>query len=107
MKIKNLKCDKKIDYNEWRMVLNPKSMKGNKISRKVPVSKKFCRFVIILSRELNKLKQHLKRVHTQYKAFKVAREEAVSEEDIVTVQIDWSENVKMRQARLYLNYLFN
>ena len=51
-KIKTLKYDKKIGYNEWRMVLNPKSKKGNKVSRKLPVSKKFCAFISILSREL-------------------------------------------------------
>lgn len=42
---------------------------------------------------------HKSRAHSQYKAFKLAREEAQSKSDVITIQLDWSENAKMRQSR--------
>ena len=39
-KIDMITYDKTIHFNEWKMVENEKSKKGNKISRKVPLSLK-------------------------------------------------------------------
>ena len=49
--------------------------------------------------ELHTLKDHLKCAHTQFSAFKQARLEAKNNPDVVTIHIDWSENIKLRQAR--------
>ena len=38
------------------------------------------------------------RVHSQYKAFKVAREEAEWNANVATIQVDWSENRKLTQS---------
>ena len=38
------------------------------------------------------------RCHNQYKTFKRARVDAQNESEVATVQIDWSENVKMKQT---------
>ena len=39
------------------------------------------------------------RCHSQYKAFKQTRVDAQNDSEVATVQIDWSESVKMKQAR--------
>ena len=39
------------------------------------------------------------RIHSQFKAFKMAREEAQSNADVATLQLDWSENAKMQQSQ--------
>ena len=72
------------------MVENQKSKTVDKINRKVPLSLKFARFRKVLVQELQQLKDHLRRAHLQFQAFKLAREEAVSKPNIVTMQLDWS-----------------
>lgn len=81
------------------MVENGKSKKGHKISRKVPLSLKFARFRKVLAEELQQLKDHLKRAHLQYETFKLAIEEAVSKPNVVTMQLEWSENERIIQSR--------
>ena len=81
------------------MVENKDSKKNNKVSRTVPSVSKFSRFRKLLIQELDLLKDHLKRSHMQYQAFKLAREEAKANMDAVTMQVDWSKNPKLRQSR--------
>ena len=52
-----------------------------------------------LIKELHTLQQRLFRVHSQYKTFKAASDEAFSTLSVVTIQTDWSENAKMCQSR--------
>ena len=53
----------------------------------------------ILTKELQWLKDYLNRVYTQTKAFREARSEAEDFENIATLQIDWSENLKLQQSQ--------
>ena len=45
------------------------------------------------------MKNHLHRAHMQYRSFKAARVEALQNNGIITIQIDWSENAKLCQGR--------
>ena len=38
-------------------------------------------------------------IHSQFKAFKMAREEVQSNVDVATIQLDWSENAKIQQSQ--------
>lgn len=49
-----------------------------------------------LIKELNIMDYHQFWIHSQYKAFKMAQEEAFFNSEVATTQIDWSENAKMR-----------
>ena len=49
--------------------------------------------------ELHTLKDHLKRAHNQFSAFRQVQLEAKNNPDPVTIHIDWSQNAKLRQAR--------
>ena len=53
----------------------------------------------VLVEELQQLKDYLKWAHLQYLTFKLAREEAVSKPNVVTMQWDWSEKARIRQSR--------
>ena len=55
-------------------------------------------FLKDLSKELKIQQEHTMRCHSQYKTFKRARVDAQNESEVATVQIDWSENVKMKQT---------
>ena len=55
-------------------------------------------FLKDLSKELKIQQEHTMRCHNQYKTFKRARVDAQNESEVATVQIDWSENVKMKQT---------
>ena len=90
--------DETIHFNEWQMVENEKSKAVHKINRKVPLSLKFARFRKVLVQGLQQLKDHLKWVHLQFQAFKLAKEEAVSKPIVVTMQLDWSKKVRIRQS---------
>ena len=46
-------------------------------------------------KELSLMKEHFHSAHTQFRAFKKARKEAMTEDDTITIQIDWSENAKL------------
>ena len=95
-----------ITFVEWKKVAGEKSKKTakknkkprSKFSKKVNDTLPFKHFKQRLLNELKLLKNHLFRVHMQYKAFKAAREEAISSETTATIHIDWSENAKLRQA---------
>ena len=92
--------EEEITFPEWQKVENPKSKKkGSKISRKVQSTLKMSRFIKLLVNELTTLKDHLHRVHMQFKAFKDAREQATRDVTIATIQVDWSENTALRQAK--------
>ena len=45
------------------------------------------------------LRDHLHRTHMQYKAFKEKRIRTQTTDHVLTVQMDWSENPKVRQSR--------
>ena len=70
------------------------------MSRKVLVKLNFIKFKKRLVKELNLMHDHQYRVHSQFKAFKmVVRQEAQSNADVATIQLDWSKNAKMQQSR--------
>ena len=81
------------------MVKNNEKKGQQKISRKNVMKKPYQKFKKQLVKELHTLQNHLYCVHSQYKAFKMAREEASSNPNVATIQFDWSENAKMRQSR--------
>ena len=89
-------------YNEWQIVKIRKIVKGrlveSKVSRKVPVKESMKVFKLKLIKDLERLKDHLQRVHSQFKAFKEARLEAETNPEVVTLQADWSENKKLSQS---------
>ena len=74
------------------------SKKGTKISRKLTIALGLNKFIQNLIKELKIMKDHLHRAHMQYRAFK-ACEDAMQNEGVLTIQIDWSENAKLTQAR--------
>ena len=77
-----------------------KEIKGRReIDLKNVIKKPFQKFKTQLVKALHTLQDHLYCVHSQYKAFKIAREEASSNPNVATIQFDWSENAKMRQSR--------
>ena len=78
---------------------NPDKKNGSKVSRKVTEVCEKQLFLKKLVAELRLRQEHLHCCHKQYSAFKKAREEAMTNPDIVTMQIDWSVNPKMRQTR--------
>ena len=67
------------------------------MSRKVSLPFKFVRFQKVLVEELQVLKEHLKQAHLQHQALKLAREEAVTKPIVVTIQLVWSKNARIRQ----------
>ena len=69
------------------------------MSRKVLVKLNFIKFKKRLVKELNLMHDHQYRVHSQFKAFKMVRQEAHSNADVATIQLDWSKNAKMQQSR--------
>ena len=69
------------------------------MSCKVLVKLNLTKFKKRLIKELNLMYDYQYRVHSQFKAFKMAREEAQSNADVATIQLDWSENGKMQQSR--------
>ena len=62
---------------------------------KVTVQEKVSILKKKLIKELLILKDHLVGVHSQYKTFKAAREEAEQNQNVATIQVDWSENRKL------------
>ncbi|CAF4101499.1 unnamed protein product, partial [Rotaria magnacalcarata] len=44
------------------------------------------------------LVSHIDRVRQQFRAEKQARQMATEQEDTITIQLDWSENFKLKQA---------
>ena len=96
---------KHVNFTEWRKVDNPYISKSgkklNKITRNVADTLPLMSFLDVFIKELTMLKDHLFRVHQQYKAFKNARIEATndSEGKTATIHLDWSENAKLIQAR--------
>ena len=92
-------------YNEWQRIevtrtgrMKEASQRKINVSRKVPVQEKLSQLKKKLVKELLLLKGHLIRVHSQFKAFKTAREEAEQKENIDTIQMDWSENQRLTQS---------
>ena len=66
------------------------------MSCKVLVKLNLTKFKKCLIKELNLMHDYQYRVHSQFKAFKMAREEAQSNAGVATIQLDWSENGKMQ-----------
>ena len=69
------------------------------MSRKVLAKLNFAKFQKRLVKELNLMHDHQYRVHSQFKAFKMVRQEAQSNADVATIQLDCSKNGKMQQSR--------
>ena len=78
---------------------NSMKKKTSKVSRKVTITQKKSMFLKGLLKELKIRQEHTMRCHSQYKAFKQARVDVQNDSEVATVQINWSENVKMKQAR--------
>lgn len=74
-----------------------KSLK--KVSRKVYCTEIIEALVPKLTDDLKKCNAHLECCHIQNDAFKKAQENAMSSNDITTVQIDWSKTVKLQQSK--------
>ena len=103
-KVKSINYDSSITFAEWQKVVptggkKRKNKKIVKVSRKMLLTLSFQKFKKRLLDELNFMYEHKARVYSQYKAFKLAREEAQSNPNTITIQLDWSENAKMRQSR--------
>ena len=110
-KIKQIKTRKRdtIEYVEWQLVDSPytstkkvsskKPKKGNEVSRKKNVIQSKSALLKDLVKELQARQDHLHNCHAQFKAFKEAREDAMNNSTVATIQIDWSENANMTQAR--------
>ncbi|CAF1114797.1 unnamed protein product, partial [Didymodactylos carnosus] len=45
------------------------------------------------------LAKHIVRICAQYHAAKLAKKDALQDDDRVVIQIDWSENYRMEQAQ--------
>ena len=73
--------------------------KGNRVSRKKNVIQLKSLFLQDHIKELQVHQDHLHNCHAQFKAFKEAREEAMNNNTVTAIQIDWSENAKMVQVR--------
>ena len=86
-------------YTSTKKVSSKKSKKGNKVSRKKNVIQSKSVFLKDLVKELQVCQDHLHNYHAQFKAFKEAREDTMNNSTVATIQIDWSENAKMTQAR--------
>ncbi len=41
----------------------------------------------------------MRRIREQYRGAKMAKEQAKTEDDVATIQLDWSENYNLKQAR--------
>ena len=98
-RIDQVKCDKLITFSEWQKVLNKNKKGGKKLSNKVLAKLNFNKFKKSLVKELYLMHDHQYHVHSQFKAFKMAREEAQSNADVATLQLDWSENAKMQRSQ--------
>ncbi|CAF2801426.1 unnamed protein product [Rotaria sp. Silwood2] len=48
---------------------------------------------------LKKLQNHMEYVHAQFKGAKFFRQSALTNNNVVTLQIDWSENYHLKQVR--------
>ena len=90
----------KIKYTEWGKVkyLN-KNKKTAYRSRKQYLELPISLFIDSLLKEMDELKSHLYRAHMQYRAFKEKRARAENTDHVLTIQMDWSENQKVRQAK--------
>ena len=60
-----------------------------------------------LKSELVDLRDHVHRIHMQFRAFKKARDEAETDESVATLQLDWSENAKWKQAKAERGSYYN
>ncbi|CAF2777232.1 unnamed protein product [Rotaria sp. Silwood2] len=86
-----------LTYNEWQKVKISGS--SSTVSKKVPLVASIEDFIERFLLEIENLKQHLQRVHQQFKAAKEAKVDAQQSLDTVTIQIDWAENYNIRQAQ--------
>ena len=86
---------KLITFSEWQKVENKDKKGEKKLSCKVLVKLNFTKFKKYLVKKLNLMHDHQYRVHSQFKAIKMAKEEAQSNADVASIQLDWSKNRKM------------
>ncbi|CAF4530858.1 unnamed protein product, partial [Didymodactylos carnosus] len=91
------KQQENISYIEWEKEKLP--------NQSAPVSKKtYCTsslndFVGNFLSEIDILGEHVQRIKAQFSAFKQARLDALNTDDIVTIQMVWSESFVLKQAR--------
>ncbi|CAF1460941.1 unnamed protein product [Adineta ricciae] len=69
------------------------------ISTKTTITSPISDFVDKFTTEIEDLEKHIDRVRQQFRAAKKAREVALEEENVATIQLDWSENYNLKQAR--------
>ncbi|CAF4393386.1 unnamed protein product, partial [Rotaria magnacalcarata] len=86
-----------ITYTEWTKKKNYKS--NVPVSIKTTLTSSISDFITKFSKEINDLVSHIDRVRQQFRAAKQARQMATEQEDTITIQLDWSENFKLKQAR--------
>ena len=102
---KQLKAELNITFTEWKSLPNPKSKVGSKVSRKIETHLPMPSFIDLLVKEITVMRDHLRRCYTQFSAFKHASEEAVTCSTVATMQMDWSENSKLRKKLRTLGLL--
>ncbi|CAF4441840.1 unnamed protein product, partial [Rotaria magnacalcarata] len=86
-----------ITYVEWIQKRSERS--SGLISTKATMTDKLAVFCKKLSDEILKLHKHLDLVHTQFNGAKLYRQSALTIDNVVTLQIDWSENYNLKQTR--------
>ncbi|CAF1379784.1 unnamed protein product [Didymodactylos carnosus] len=86
-----------ITYTEWTKKKNDTS--NVPVSTKTTLTSSISDFITKFSKEINDLVSHIDRVRQQFRAAKQARQMATEQEDTITIQLDWSENFKLKQAR--------
>ena len=91
--------DENIHFTKWQKVPVGGSNSNANISKKMVLSLPMPKFTKKLITELKVLKDHLYHVHMQFKAFKNAQEHASTYMNVATLQMDWSENPTLTQAR--------
>lgn len=97
--LRGVTSDANIKFACWKKVPNPDAKYKGKISRKV-IENLPCRIVANqLRSELSMMESHLNRAHAQYHAFKMERENAMKDPSSIVLQIDFAENMRLRQSR--------
>ncbi|CAF4500173.1 unnamed protein product, partial [Didymodactylos carnosus] len=96
--LNNLKGEKfNITYTEWQRKKSENS--SGPISTKTVLIDTMETFIPKFIDEINNLADHIDRVRSQFRAAKQARNDAVTSDDIITLQLDWSEHYSLRQSR--------
>ncbi|CAM4988858.1 unnamed protein product, partial [Rotaria socialis] len=86
-----------VTFCEWQKIkaLNFTAPVSTKVSMSISMKEFIKKFII----EVDVLTQHIRRMPEQFRAAKAAKEQAKENTQVATIQIDWSENYNLKQAR--------